>query len=77
MYLYNNCKNLSLPCYILYSLTFYFNLDPITSIAPKFSSTTNIQGFKIQHYSSFVLLCPSQGYPVPISRWVKHYKNLT
>ncbi|XP_050054064.1 cell adhesion molecule Dscam2 isoform X34 [Aphis gossypii] len=45
--------------------------DPITSIAPKFSSTTNIQGFKIQHYSSFVLLCPSQGYPVPISRWYK------
>ncbi|XP_060864211.1 cell adhesion molecule Dscam2 isoform X27 [Metopolophium dirhodum] len=45
--------------------------DPITSIAPKFSSTTNIQGFKIQCYSSFDMLCPSQGYPVPISRWYK------
>ncbi|XP_029347307.1 Down syndrome cell adhesion molecule-like protein Dscam2 isoform X46 [Acyrthosiphon pisum] len=45
--------------------------DPITSIAPKFSSTTNIQGFKIQRYSSFDMLCPSQGYPVPISRWYK------
>ncbi|XP_022176407.1 Down syndrome cell adhesion molecule-like protein Dscam2 isoform X49 [Myzus persicae] len=45
--------------------------DPITSIAPKFSSTTNIQGFKIHRYSSFDMLCPSQGYPVPISRWYK------
>lgn len=62
--------------YYVPSLTFYFILDPITSIAPKFSSTTNIQGFKIQRYSSFDMLCPSQGYPVPISRWVGHYKNL-
>lgn len=50
-------------------------LDPITSIAPKFSSTTNIQGFKTQHYSSFDMLCPAQGYPVPISRWVGYYKD--
>jgi len=51
-------------------------LDPITSIAPKFASTTNIQGFKIQIFNSFVMLCPAQGYPVPISRWVGYYKNL-
>lgn len=66
--------------YILYNVypnhTCDLILDPITSIAPKFSSTTNIQGFKTQHYSSFDMLCPAQGYPVPISRWVGYYKNL-
>lgn len=71
MYFYNNFHAM----YYIPSLT-YFILDPITSIAPKFSSTTNIQGFKIQRCSSFDMLCPSQGYPVPISRWVGHYNNL-
>ncbi|XP_050520760.1 cell adhesion molecule Dscam2 isoform X12 [Daktulosphaira vitifoliae] len=45
--------------------------DPITSIAPKFSSTTNIQGFVTQLSNSFDMLCPAQGYPVPVSRWYK------
>lgn len=48
----------------------------MTSIAPKFSSTANIQGFKTQLYSSFAMLCPAQGYPVPIARWVGYYKYL-
>lgn len=58
---------------VLFIITLYLVLDPITSIAPKFSSTTNIQGFKTQLDNPFNLLCPAQGYPVPISRWVGCY----
>lgn len=72
--LYNMCIGIVLKW--AYSLTRDLILDAITSIAPKFSSTTNIQGFKTQLFSSFDMLCPAQGYPVPISRWVRYYNDL-
>ncbi|XP_022815126.1 Down syndrome cell adhesion molecule-like protein Dscam2 isoform X43 [Spodoptera litura] len=45
--------------------------EPIGSKSPSFSSGSKLAWFEIQQNQDFALLCPAQGYPVPIFRWYK------
>ncbi|XP_076390042.1 Down syndrome cell adhesion molecule 1 isoform X19 [Megachile rotundata] len=45
--------------------------EPVGSVRPKFPSMDNINGLSTESKRSFPLLCPAQGFPVPVSRWYK------
>ena len=46
-----------------------FNLEPVGSSAPKFSSTSAILGsFSVKIDFSHSLSCPAQGFPMPAYR---------
>ncbi|XP_076672498.1 Down syndrome cell adhesion molecule 1 isoform X4 [Andrena cerasifolii] len=45
--------------------------EPVGSVRPKFPSMDNINGLIMESKGSFPLLCPAQGFPVPVSRWYK------
>jgi hypothetical protein len=46
----------------------YFSPEPIGGIGPKFSTSSEIQAFTFSQSSDLALLCPAQGYDVPIAR---------
>ncbi|XP_050561810.1 cell adhesion molecule Dscam2 isoform X36 [Spodoptera frugiperda] len=51
--------------------------EPIGSKSPSFSSGSKLAWFEIQQNQDFALLCPAQGYPVPIFRWYKFVEGTT
>ncbi|XP_071865643.1 Down syndrome cell adhesion molecule 1 isoform X7 [Bombus fervidus] len=45
--------------------------EPVGSVRPKFPSMDNINGLSTESKSNIPLLCPAQGFPVPVYRWYK------
>ncbi|XP_043494227.1 Down syndrome cell adhesion molecule-like protein Dscam2 isoform X28 [Polistes fuscatus] len=45
--------------------------EPVASTRPKFSSLHDSQTFKVSLGGAMTLLCPAQGFPVPLHRWYK------
>ncbi|XP_033297130.1 Down syndrome cell adhesion molecule-like protein Dscam2 isoform X39 [Bombus bifarius] len=45
--------------------------EPVGSVRPKFPSMDNINGLSTESKSNLPLLCPAQGFPVPVYRWYK------
>ncbi|XP_072939089.1 cell adhesion molecule Dscam1 isoform X20 [Epargyreus clarus] len=45
--------------------------EPIGSKSPSFSSGSKLAWFEISSAQDFALLCPAQGFPVPVFRWYK------
>ncbi|XP_064072171.1 cell adhesion molecule Dscam1 isoform X17 [Vanessa tameamea] len=45
--------------------------EPIGSKSPSFSSGSKLAWFEISNLQDFALLCPAQGFPVPVFRWYK------
>ncbi|XP_046813677.1 Down syndrome cell adhesion molecule-like protein Dscam2 isoform X23 [Vespa crabro] len=45
--------------------------EPVGSVRPKIPSTDDIRGFRALVNGSQALLCPAQGFPVPLHRWYK------
>ncbi|XP_046962702.1 Down syndrome cell adhesion molecule-like protein Dscam2 isoform X16 [Vanessa cardui] len=45
--------------------------EPIGSKSPSFSSGSKLAWFEISSLQDFALLCPAQGFPVPVFRWYK------
>ncbi|XP_015172295.1 PREDICTED: Down syndrome cell adhesion molecule-like protein Dscam2 isoform X16 [Polistes dominula] len=45
--------------------------EPVGSVRPKIPSTDDIRGFRTLVDGSQALLCPAQGFPVPLHRWYK------
>ncbi|XP_015436891.1 PREDICTED: Down syndrome cell adhesion molecule-like protein Dscam2 [Dufourea novaeangliae] len=45
--------------------------EPVGSVRPKFPSMDNINGLSTESKASLPLLCPAQGFPVPVNRWYK------
>ncbi|XP_050346762.1 cell adhesion molecule Dscam2 isoform X2 [Nymphalis io] len=45
--------------------------EPIGSKSPSFSSGSKLAWFEISSSQGFALLCPAQGFPVPVFRWYK------
>ncbi|XP_059046510.1 cell adhesion molecule Dscam2 isoform X28 [Achroia grisella] len=51
--------------------------EPIGSKSPSFSSGSKLQWFEIRTSEDFALLCPAQGFPVPLFRWYKFIDGST
>ncbi|XP_068990779.1 Down syndrome cell adhesion molecule 1 isoform X7 [Neodiprion pinetum] len=45
--------------------------EPTSSAKPKFPTINKVEWAEVMLKNSAALLCPAQGYPVPISRWYK------
>ncbi|XP_011645364.1 Down syndrome cell adhesion molecule-like protein Dscam2 isoform X9 [Pogonomyrmex barbatus] len=45
--------------------------EPVGSVKPKFPTIDDIRGFRMIKGGSVTLLCPVQGFPVPIQKWYK------
>ncbi|XP_050461788.1 cell adhesion molecule Dscam2 isoform X30 [Cataglyphis hispanica] len=45
--------------------------EPVGSVRPKIPSTDDIRGIRTLVGGSLVLICPAQGFPVPLYRWYK------
>ncbi|XP_024225828.1 Down syndrome cell adhesion molecule-like protein Dscam2 isoform X45 [Bombus impatiens] len=45
--------------------------EPVGSVRPKFPSMDNLNGLSTESKSNLPLLCPAQGFPVPVYRWYK------
>ncbi|XP_036142534.1 Down syndrome cell adhesion molecule-like protein Dscam2 isoform X47 [Monomorium pharaonis] len=45
--------------------------EPVGSVKPKFPTIDDIRGFRMIKGGSLTLLCPVQGFPVPIQKWYK------
>lgn len=42
--------------------------EPVGSVRPKIPSTDDIRGFRTVQNGSQALICPAQGFPVPLNR---------
>ncbi|XP_033326682.1 Down syndrome cell adhesion molecule 1 isoform X43 [Megalopta genalis] len=51
--------------------------EPVGSVRPKFPSMDNINGLSAESKANLPLLCPAQGYPVPVHRWYKFIEGST
>nr|XP_015838901.1 PREDICTED: Down syndrome cell adhesion molecule isoform X29 [Tribolium castaneum] len=51
--------------------------EPISSTLPKVSSHSKYEVINYKENSSLALLCPAQGYPVPLFRWYKFVEGTT
>ncbi|XP_047019448.1 Down syndrome cell adhesion molecule-like protein Dscam2 isoform X34 [Helicoverpa zea] len=51
--------------------------EPIGSKSPSFSSGSKLAWFEIRQKQDFALICPAQGYPVPLFRWYKFVEGTT
>ena len=49
---------------------FYF-IEPVGSSVPKYPYVMKAQGVEVNINQNYALLCPVQGFPVPVFRWVK------
>lgn len=47
-------------------------LEPIGSVAPRFTSGQTIQVFEIKGRTTFSLTCGAQSFPVPVYKWVSN-----
>ncbi|XP_026825570.1 Down syndrome cell adhesion molecule-like protein Dscam2 isoform X14 [Ooceraea biroi] len=45
--------------------------EPVGSVRPKIPSTDDVRGFRTLVGGSQALVCPAQGFPVPLFRWYK------
>ncbi|XP_043494219.1 Down syndrome cell adhesion molecule-like protein Dscam2 isoform X27 [Polistes fuscatus] len=45
--------------------------EPASSTRPQLSGSSDLQRFSVSSLKSVTLLCPAQGYPVPLYRWYK------
>ncbi|XP_011645361.1 Down syndrome cell adhesion molecule-like protein Dscam2 isoform X6 [Pogonomyrmex barbatus] len=45
--------------------------EPVGSVRPKIPSTDDVRGFRTLVGDSPALMCPAQGFPVPLYRWYK------
>ncbi|XP_071567218.1 Down syndrome cell adhesion molecule 1 isoform X9 [Temnothorax nylanderi] len=45
--------------------------EPVGSVRPKIPSTDDVRGFRTFIGDSPALMCPAQGFPVPLYRWYK------
>ncbi|XP_047359368.1 Down syndrome cell adhesion molecule-like protein Dscam2 isoform X43 [Vespa velutina] len=57
-------------CALLKDFRFHL-IEPVGSVRPKIPSTDDIRGFRALVNGSQALLCPAQGFPVPLHRWYK------
>ncbi|XP_025152766.1 Down syndrome cell adhesion molecule-like protein Dscam2 isoform X17 [Harpegnathos saltator] len=51
--------------------------EPVGSVRPKIPSTDDIRGFRTPVGGSPALMCPAQGFPVPLYRWYKYIEGTT
>ncbi|KAH0567639.1 hypothetical protein KQX54_011178 [Cotesia glomerata] len=51
-----------------------YNLEPIGSARPKFPTIDDSRSFRTTMDGSVTLLCPAQGFPVPIHKTRHQYK---
>lgn len=42
---------------------------PVGSVRPKFPTMDNSRGFIAKSGNPLTLLCPAQGFPIPLYRW--------
>ncbi|XP_018394808.1 PREDICTED: Down syndrome cell adhesion molecule-like protein Dscam2 [Cyphomyrmex costatus] len=51
--------------------------EPVGSVRPKIPSTDDVRGFRTLVEDSPALMCPAQGFPVPLYRWYKFIEGTT
>ncbi|KAI4496433.1 hypothetical protein M0804_000243 [Polistes exclamans] len=81
-----SCSSLQILIYIIsldavfdhtfkYSCCFQYFVEPVASTRPKFSSLHDSQTFKVSLGGAMTLLCPAQGFPVPLHRTGIQYSS--
>ncbi|XP_025152797.1 Down syndrome cell adhesion molecule-like protein Dscam2 isoform X47 [Harpegnathos saltator] len=51
--------------------------EPASSTRPQLSGSSDLQRFSVSSLRSVTLLCPAQGFPVPLYRWYKYIEGTT
>ncbi|XP_032672556.1 Down syndrome cell adhesion molecule-like protein Dscam2 isoform X9 [Odontomachus brunneus] len=51
--------------------------EPASSTRPQLSGSSDLQRFSVSSQRSVTLLCPAQGFPVPLYRWYKYIEGTT